>query len=147
LTPPTIVAEVLGMLTPLLGFVLWTLLLLAIVVLWRGVTILRRERRIQDFPSGDQHGSPMYWRVNRAHMNALENLPLFATLVFATLLTVEPSARAPFETAAQVVLGARVAQSTIHVVANSAISVSIRFTFFFLQICAFAFMAVMLLLR
>jgi uncharacterized MAPEG superfamily protein len=134
------------MLLPLVGFILWTLMLLSVVLLWRGVSILRKERGIHQFPSGEKHGHDVYWRVSRAHLNALENLPIFAALVFAVLLTIDAPLRGPYESAAWTVLGARVGQSTAHIAAQTPLSVTIRFGFFFVQVAAFAFMAVRLLL-
>lgn len=134
------------MLFALVGFILWTIVLLSAMLLWRGVYILKRERKIHEFPSNEPHGDAVYWRINRAHLNALENLPMFAALVLLVLVLVPAGpAREPFEMAAKLVLAARVGQSVTHIVAHNEISVSLRFTFFFVQIAAFAFMAVRLL--
>ena len=34
-----------------------------------------------DFPASVPHGSDRYWRLNRAHLNCLEFLPMFAAVV------------------------------------------------------------------
>ena len=35
------------------------------------------------FAAGVPHGSDAYWRLNRAHLNTLENLPIFAAIVLS----------------------------------------------------------------
>lgn len=128
---------------PLVGFVLWTVVLLSAMLLWRGVTILKRERKIHEFPSGEHHGPDMYWRMNRAHLNALENLPMFVAVVVAAMLT--GASNPVLVTAAWVAFYARVGQSLVHIAFHNQISVTIRFTFFIAQIAAFAYMGLVIL--
>src|SRR4051812_46467653 len=93
----------------LIGFAAWTMLLVLAILTWRGLMIMTGGKKFNSFPGGIEHGPPAYWRLNRAHANAVENLVLFAVLVFAGL---HVHANGPlFQTAPVVVLGARVGQS------------------------------------
>jgi uncharacterized MAPEG superfamily protein len=115
----------------LVGFVAWTLLLLLAVAGARVSKVLTGQAAANDFPSGVPHGSDAYWRLNRAHLNCLENLPVFgAVVVVATLAGI----KAPvLDTLARLYLGARVGQSVTHVASGSALAVNVRFTFFLVQ--------------
>ena len=126
----------------LLAYAAWTLVLALAVVTWRGWLIRHARFRINDFPSGAKHGPDVYWRLNRAHANALENLPIFAAIV----LTAKVAGLAPayFGCLAVVVPCARVAQSTFHVAGNTAATVTLRFFGFFTQWLAMAAMTVLL---
>ena len=116
----------------LLGFVAWTLVLLVGVAGTRTAAVLVGQKRANEFPSGVPHGGDAYWRLNRAHLNCLENLPLFATVV---LVATVAGIRAPLlDTLACVYLGARVGQSITHVSSGSVIAVNVRFTFFLVQV-------------
>ena len=117
----------------LLGFVLWTLILLLALGAVRVGKVVRGQAKANDFPSGVPHGSDAYWRLNRAHSNCLENLPIFASVVLvATIAGVHTPG---LDTAARVFLGARVGQSLVHVSSGSAVAVNVRFAFFIVQIC------------
>ena len=76
-----------------------------------------------------------YGRAMRAHMNCIENLPVFACIVFA----VESAgvASATLDTLALTVLGTRVVQSTVHIaLPQSERIATLRFLAFFSQILA-----------
>ena len=133
-----------AMTTPLwclLGFVSWTLLLLTGVGLARVSQVVAGTAQPNAFPSGVPHGSDAYWRLNRAHMNCLENLPLFASVVLtAAVLGLNNST---LDTLATVLLLARIGQSTAHLSSGGNMAVNIRFTFFLTQIaCVIGFMVV-----
>ena len=85
-----------------------------------------------DFTAGVPHGSDAYWRLNRAHLNCLENLPLFASVV---LVATVASMRSPtLDTLARVYLGARVGQSLAHLSSGGTGAVNVRFGFFLVQV-------------
>lgn len=111
----------------LLGFAAWTVLLLTAVLTWRALDVLRGVRRSNEFPSGVPHGPDLYWRLNRAHLNCTENLPVLGAVIlvgtFAGLLRAES-----FGLAAQTYLGARIVQSTVHIASNHVMAVNVRFT-------------------
>jgi uncharacterized MAPEG superfamily protein len=123
----------------LLGFVAWTLVLLTAIAVARVAAVLRGEKRANEFPSGVPHGGDGYWRLNRAHMNCVENLPMFATVV---LVATAAGLRGPgLDTLARVYLGARVGQSLAHVSSGGVIAVNVRFTFFLVQVgCLIGFL-------
>ena len=116
----------------LVGFVVWTLLLLVAIAGARVGAVLRGEKQANEFPSGVPHGGDAYWRLNRAHMNCLENLPIFASVV---LVAAVADIRAPIlDTLARTYLAARIGQSVTHVASGSVMAVNVRFTFFLIQV-------------
>jgi uncharacterized MAPEG superfamily protein len=116
----------------LLGFVAWTVLLLVGIGVSRVVQTFTAGKRPGDFPAGVPHGGERYWRLNRAHLNCVENLPLFAAVVLTAAAT---GAQGPaLDTLARVYLGARVGQSVTHVASGSDRAVLVRFSFFLAQI-------------
>ena len=134
----------LQMTTPLwclLGFVAWTLLLVTAIGVTRGLQVLSGKMQANQFPSGSPHGGDAYWRLNRAHMNCLENLPIFASVVLtASVLQLQSST---LDTLATIVLLARIGQTTAHLSSGSNMAVNVRFTFFLTQIvCIVGFMVV-----
>jgi uncharacterized MAPEG superfamily protein len=129
----------------LLGFAVWSILLVLSLGTVRVVRVLTGQQAANSFPSGVPHGGDRYWRLNRAHLNSVENLPIFGAIVVAgTLLGVTSSA---FGLAATIVLCARVVQSTIHVASNSNLAVNFRFTAFLTQLGCFLWMAGMIALE
>lgn len=127
----------LSMTTPLwclLGFASWSLILLLAVGVARVRLVIAGSARANDFPSGVPHGSDAYWRLNRAHLNCMENLPLFASVVLVA--TVAGLQHGTLDNLALLYLSARVGQSVTHVCSGSELAVNIRFSFFGLQILA-----------
>lgn len=122
----------------LIGFVAWTLLLLTSVGLARVAQIVGGRARPSDFPSGVPHGGDRYWRLNRAHLNCVENLPLFAAVVLTGAVV---GADAPvLDRLAVAYLVARVAQSSIHVASGSDVAVQLRFGCFMAQLVSLVWM-------
>jgi len=123
----------------LLGFVVWTLVLLLGVGFSRVGAVLSGQKKANEFPSGVPHGGDAYWRLNRAHMNCVENLPLFASVV---LVATVAGVKAPLlDTLARVYLGARIGQSITHVSSGGVMAVNVRFTFFLVQVgCLIGFL-------
>jgi uncharacterized MAPEG superfamily protein len=123
----------------LLGFVAWTLLLVFTLIGWRSVEALLGRRRLDEFPAGVPHGTDRYWRLNRAHLNCVENLPLFATVVLVAHLM-----GADVGTFATVCLAARVGQSVTHVASGAPAAVLVRATFYTVQVGTLAAMIAVL---
>jgi MAPEG family len=70
----------------LLGFAAWTLLILvATVGVYRWSRILTGRTAIATWRADEQQGSEWYRRAMRAHMNCLENLPIYTAIVVALL--------------------------------------------------------------
>ncbi len=122
----------------LLGFASWTVLLAVSVGLWRVGLVFAGRVAANAFPSGTPHGSDVYWRLNRAHMNAAENLPLMASVVLVG--TFAGVATPLFATLAQVYLAARVVQSLLHVASNAVLVINLRFTALIVQFVCFGWM-------
>ncbi len=125
----------------LLGFAIWTVFLLLFTVgIYRWSRILTRKVEIKEFRADSVHGEDWYLRAMRAHANCLENLPIFAAVVFA--LYVSGVSGCATDVMAGVVLAARILQSITHVaLVQSNGIVFIRFGFFFVQLVCFIAMA------
>lgn len=118
----------------LLGFATWTLLvLMATIGLYRWLSILSGRAAIHTFPADAPTGPDWYRRATRAHANCVENLPVYASIVVVlSLVGVEGRA---VDALCCIVLGARVCQTLVHVgFAQTARVVSVRFSFFSLQL-------------
>lgn len=114
------------------GFVAWTILLMAAIAFVRVAAVLRGEKQANEFPAGVPHGGDAYWRLNRAHLNCTENLPLFGAVVLIAAAAGIHSSM--LDSAARIYLGARIGQSLAHVSSGSAMAVNVRFTFFLVQV-------------
>jgi hypothetical protein len=122
----------------LIGYTAWALILAASVGAWRVTQVLRGEKRSNEFLSGSPHGGDRYWRLNRAHLNTLENLPIVAAIILTgTVLHVDTPM---WRTLPAVALGARLVQSTVHVSSNHVLAVNVRFTAFMTQLICFVWM-------
>ncbi|GBF43105.1 hypothetical protein LPTSP2_24010 [Leptospira ellinghausenii] len=127
----------------LILFTLWTLGLGVTLITYRSVQVLLGKKKSNEFPAGIQHGSDFNWRLNRAHLNSLENLPIFVAVVF---LTVSLGKVNEFvNQAGFVILGARVLQSLTHLIGTNVLAVNIRFTFYMIQIVTYIVLLIHLL--
>ena len=121
----------------LLGFALWTVvLLMATVGVYRWSRILTGRVPIRDFQADQVAGEDWYRRAMRAHANCIENLPVFGAIVMG--LYVGNVASPLVDALATTVLVARILQSLVHVsfVQTNAMT-SVRFAFFSVQIVCF----------
>jgi uncharacterized MAPEG superfamily protein len=129
--------------TALIFYALWVLALVLMVAADRVLTVLKGEAPITSFTPGAPHGSDSYWRLNRAHMNAAENLAIFAAVVLSGwaigLETVN------FNRLAVIVVCARVVQSFIHILSGAAWAIYLRFAAFAVQLVCIVWMAVLIL--
>ena len=126
----------------LVAWCVWAILLVSAIAIVRTAQVLLGKKKSNEFPSGMQHGSDVYWRLNRAHVNAVENLPIFAALILVAHV-----AHVDVQLLAEVALGARLVQSLVHISSNHVMAVNLRFTAFVTQASCFGVMAVKLLLR
>ncbi len=131
----------------LLGFATWTVLLLMVTVgVYRWTQILLGRKRIGAFRSDQVEGDDWYRRSMRAHANCVENLPVFGAVVLA--LSASGVSGPAVDRLSMAVLAARVVQSSIHVShAQTDAFVSVRFTFFCIQLAAFLALIVMIVLH
>ena len=126
----------------LLGFAVWTLLVLfGTVGVYRWSRILTGRVRISEWQADLPQGSDWYQRAMRAHMNCVENLPVFAAIVLCATATGVDNRF--LDLLAGVILVARICQTTVHLAwAPSDIAASVRFAFFVVQaICMLAMAA------
>ena len=121
----------------LLGFALWTLLLLSATVgVYRWSRIFTGRAGVGAFSAEKVEGEDWYKRAMRAHANCIENLPVFGAIVFALHVSGVRGAAADYPAIA--VLASRVVQSLVHIsfVQTDGV-VSVRFTFYSIQLASF----------
>lgn len=127
----------------LLGFTAWTLLLVLLIFAYRGGRFLagtpinswpRVGKRVDD--------APLVQRLESAHANCLENLPVFAVIVLCAAALGKLGAvdeLAPF------VLFARIGQTAAHLWGTEPMQVLVRASFWAAQLGLFVWMLVRLL--
>lgn len=124
----------------LLAFAIWTILVLAFtigVLRWR--LIFSGQAELKSFPGDEAHGSPFYRRATRAHANCVENLPVFAAIVLAAVVS---GTRSPtLDALALTVVVARVLQTSAHLISGSNLAIGFRFSFLMVQLIAFFWMS------
>jgi len=126
----------------LLAFAVWTVLLLfGSVGVYRWRRILTGRVPIREFRADQVDGADWYKRAMRAHANCVENLPVFAALVF--VLYASGTQGKSVDLACLLVIGARVPHSLVHLcfVQTNTI-VSVRFAFYFIQAASYLYLAV-----
>lgn len=123
----------------LVGFTAWTLFLVIVVFAWRGFAILFGGRKADSWTRGKvvDNDPAVMARIQNAHLNCLENLPIFAVIVFAAAALNKSSIAVPY---AGYVLYARVAQSVTHIIAVNHWMVFVRATFWAIQLVLFVVM-------
>jgi len=85
---------------------------------------------VRDFGIPDDRR--LIWRLYRAHLNSLENLPLFASVVLVA--TVRGVTGHALDSLAAVYVLARIGQSMVHVAPAAGLRGNQRFAFFVVQI-------------
>jgi len=120
----------------LLGFAIWTLLILLVAIgPYRWIRILTGRNRASHWTADPNAGSGYYPRAMRAHMNCIENLPVFVTIVYVIDRVGLQSSL--LDALALTVLGARIVQSSVHIALEQTDNVIfVRFGFYFAQIVA-----------
>jgi uncharacterized MAPEG superfamily protein len=129
--------------TALVAYALWAIALVIILAIVRSTMVLRGRARANSFTAGAPHGGEAYWRLNRAHLNTLENLPVFAAIVLSGWVVGMETAT--FNLLAVIVVVARIIQSLIHLASGSVSAVSLRFTAFGVQVVCEVWMAILVL--
>lgn len=117
----------------LLGFAGWTVLLLfSTVGYYRWSRILTGCRELKSFRAHEVTDDEWYNRAMRAHVNCIENLPIYAAIV---LVLVATNLQSPLlDTLAVVILAARVVHSTLHITLEQTNLVAgLRFVFYVIQ--------------
>jgi uncharacterized MAPEG superfamily protein len=133
--PPSVIA--------LIFYALWAIALVLMVGADRTLQVLRGQARLDAFTPGSPHGSDSYWRINRAHLNTVENLPIFAAIVLSGWVVGQETVT--FSHLATIVVVARIVQSLIHIASGKPLAIGFRFTAFAVQLVCEVWMAVLVL--
>ena len=138
-----IVAGIPHSIAALIFYALWTIALVLMVGTDRVLEVMRGQAKLTSFTPGTPHGSDSYWRINLAHLNATENLPIFGAIVLAGWAA---GAETPlFNQLAVIVLAGRIVQSIIHILSGSAVAIGLRFTAYGVQLICEIWMALLIL--
>lgn len=124
----------------LLGFAGWTLATLVFTIgAHRWHRILTGRATVAEWRADAEQGPDWYRRAMRAHMNCVENLPVYGAIVLAG--TAAGVASAACDALAVAFLGARIGQTLVHVgVPQTERAATARFSFFAVQVACMAAM-------
>lgn len=114
----------------LLGFIIWSLALLVLMESIRTGLVISKTVPPNGFNPENSNLSEFMQRLARAHANCIEGLPIFGGLMLVALVTDKQAVTDPL---ALYFLSFRILQSLVHLWSLSANAVTIRFTFFALQ--------------
>lgn len=124
--------------TALLLFAAWTLALMFIYVGYRVALTLTFKKKANSWPRDGADADPaIIKRAHHAHLNAVENLPVFAAIVLAAAVI---GKSAVVDAVAAWVLYLRLAQSTVHLIGTGPALVFVRANLFLLQVALFGWM-------
>ena len=122
----------------LIGYTAWTLLLVLVIFAWRGIEIVINGKKADSWTRGRQVDEPaLIRRIEHAHINCLENLPIFAVIVLAAAAMGKSAVTEPY---ARYVLYARLAQTVTHIIGVNHWLVLVRATFWAIQLALFVVM-------
>jgi uncharacterized MAPEG superfamily protein len=129
----------------LLAFAGWTLLtLMATIGVYRWSRILTGRAAIAHWRADTPQGCDWYRRAMRAHMNCVENLPVYAAIVVAQ--TAAGVQSAVIDRLALTMLAARIGQTMTHILlAPTNAAAGLRFAFFFIQTASMIAMGIAIL--
>lgn len=113
----------------LVAFVVWTVALVVALSVAR-LRHLAAGGAVRDFGVPDDRR--LIWRLYRAHVNCLENLPLFGSVVLVA--AVRGVSGYALDGLAVLYLIARLGQSIVHVAPGAGLRGNRRFAFFIVQI-------------
>ena len=124
--------------TALLLFAAWTLVLMFTYVGYRVALVLAMKKPANSWGRDEKTDDPAFLvRAKHAHLNCLENLPVFAAIVLAAVAL----GKSPVvDQVAAFVLYARLAQSAVHLVGVNHWLVFVRANFLLVQAALFAYM-------
>lgn len=126
----------------LLGFVSWTALVAVVGIMGpRVFAVATGNAPAEGFPADVPHGPDRYRRTMRAHLNCVENLPLFAAVVLTGTVVHAGSPR--MDTLAISYLAARVVHTLMHIASNSPAAIKVRFTCYVAQLVCLGWMTLL----
>lgn len=115
----------------LLGFTAVTIALVTTVVLYRTALVFTGQRKADSFPRRGYEAPDFIQRLQDAHANCVENLPLVAAIILAAVATGQTAVTDPL---ACYLLYARIGQSVVHAIAVNHWMVMLRATLYTVQI-------------
>ncbi|MEL7490643.1 MAG: MAPEG family protein [Pseudomonadota bacterium] len=115
----------------LLTFASWTLILVVSLGLLRSATVMAGNRTANSFSASGEDMPGLGQRLTRAHANCYEFLPVAGVVM---LYAIGTDQTALTDGLAYAFIGARIAQSLVHIASTSNIMVLVRFGFFGVQI-------------
>jgi len=115
----------------LISYVTWFLLLLATIEIIRSYVVLKTGRAANTFLADGSDVSPFMHRLSRAHANCYESFPFIGGILLFAIASGTTEVTNSF---ALWLVGARFAQSAIHLISNTPLFSQIRFLFFVAQI-------------
>ena len=125
----------------LIGFASWSILLAFTIITLRSALGLTGKHDSFYFRPDGSDVSPFHMRLCRAHANCFENLPIFASLILVAMATGNGEVT---DSLALWVLAARLAQSITHLISTSNAAITLRVTFFAIQLGIEAWWAIQL---
>jgi uncharacterized MAPEG superfamily protein len=131
----------------MLGFAGWTLaVLMGSIGIYRWSRILTGRATIAEWRADTTQGNEWYQRAMRAHMNCVENLPVYGAVALAAALAGVGGRE--LDTLALAFLAARVGQSLVHIALPQTETVAaLRFGLYFAQVVCVVSMGVLVALR
>ena len=119
------------------GLIFWQLIMLFSLATYRCTQALKGKMPAGGFSPFGNGGKDLETRITRAHANCYENIPLFAVVLAASYFAGKSQLTDGY---AQVLLGARVAQSLIHIMSTSQNAITVRFIAYLVQIICLVMM-------
>ncbi len=116
--------------TVLLSLVAWTLVLLLSLGGFRSYLVMSAGRTVNSFGASGDDLDGIGKRLTRAHANCYEYLPAVGIVLLYAIATGQTAAT---DGLAYAFLGARMAQSIVHLISTSHTFVLVRFGFFLIQ--------------
>ena len=129
--------------TALLIYIVWTLILALSYATYRLPLVLTGKKAANHWERGNAVDDPaILVRAKAAHLNCLENLPLFAALVLVAAATGQSET---VNAVAGFIVAARIGQSVVHLIGTSSPLVFIRASLFLAQVALMLYLAVALI--
>ncbi|MDX1823518.1 MAG: MAPEG family protein [Thiohalomonadales bacterium] len=129
--------------TALLIYIVWTLILALSYATYRLPLVLTGKKAANHWERGQPVDDPaILVRAKAAHLNCLENLPLFAALVLVAAVTGQNDT---VNALAGFIVAARIGQSLVHLVGTSFPLVFTRASLFLVQVVLMLYLAFALL--
>lgn len=131
----------------LLAFAVWSMLVLILTVgTYRWGLIFAGRVKANEFRADQIEGSDRYRRAMRAHLNCLENLPIYGAIVL--VIVVSGAQSSALDILALTLIAARIVQTSIHVSwEQTNLLAYLRFGFFFVQLICMLWMTALVVVH